>query len=90
MWALCTEKIIRDRKLDAYQARFGFFRERTGPALARFDVFSRVIIGAKLAMGVVILSTVLAMLIGVPLGLLALVTALAMNYLYTDRFFEVD
>jgi peptide/nickel transport system permease protein len=42
-----------------------------GTTVARFDVFSRVIIGAKLAMGVVILSTVLAMLVGVPLGLLS-------------------
>ena len=42
-----------------------------GTTVARFDVFSRVIIGARLAMGVVILSTLLAMLIGVPLGLLS-------------------
>lgn len=42
-----------------------------GTTVARFDVLSRVIIGARLAMGVVVLSTVLAMAVGVPLGLLS-------------------
>ena len=42
-----------------------------GTTSARFDVLSRVIHGAKLAFGVVALSTVVAMGIGVPLGLLS-------------------
>jgi peptide/nickel transport system permease protein len=42
-----------------------------GTTAARFDVFSRVIHGARIAFGVVVLSTVLAMGVGVPLGLFA-------------------
>lgn len=42
-----------------------------GTTSARFDVLSRIIHGAKLAFAVVALSTVLAMGIGVPLGLLS-------------------
>ena len=42
-----------------------------GTTAARFDVMSRIIHGAKLAFGVVAMSTVLAMGIGVPLGLLS-------------------
>ena len=42
-----------------------------GTTAARFDVLSRIIHGARLAFGVVALSTVLAMGVGVPLGLLS-------------------
>jgi peptide/nickel transport system permease protein len=42
-----------------------------GTTSARFDVMSRIIHGAKLAFAVVALSTVLAMGVGVPLGLLS-------------------
>lgn len=42
-----------------------------GTTAARFDVFSRVVHGARIAFSVVILSTVLAMGIGVPLGLIS-------------------
>ena len=40
-----------------------------GTTAARFDVMSRIIHGARIAFGVVVLSTVLAMGVGVPLGL---------------------
>ncbi|MGI9018346.1 MAG: ABC transporter permease [Euzebya sp.] len=40
-----------------------------GTTASRFDVLSRVIIGARVAFAVVIASTVFAMVIGVPLGL---------------------
>ena len=42
-----------------------------GTTLGSLDVFSRVIHGARLAFGVVILSTLLRMSIGVPLGLMS-------------------
>jgi peptide/nickel transport system permease protein len=42
-----------------------------GTTVARFDVLSRIIHGARIAFGVVVLSTVLAMGVGVPLGLFA-------------------
>ena len=42
-----------------------------GTTNLRYDVFSRVIYGARLAFEVVLLSTVVAMFIGVPLGLVA-------------------
>ena len=42
-----------------------------GTTSARFDVFSRIVHGARIAFGVVVLSTVLAMGVGVPLGLFA-------------------
>jgi peptide/nickel transport system permease protein len=42
-----------------------------GTTVARLDVLSRVIHGARLAFGVVILSTVLSMVVGVPLGLIS-------------------
>ena len=42
-----------------------------GTTSARFDVLSRVIHGARIAFGVIVLSTVVAMGIGVPLGLLS-------------------
>jgi peptide/nickel transport system permease protein len=42
-----------------------------GTTSGRFDVFSRIIHGARIAIGVVVLSTVLAMGVGVPLGLFA-------------------
>ena len=42
-----------------------------GTTSARFDVFSRVVHGAQIAFSIVILSTVLAMGIGVPLGLVS-------------------
>jgi len=42
-----------------------------GTTRDRFDVLARVIDGGRLALGVVLFSTVIAMLIGVPLGLFA-------------------
>lgn len=42
-----------------------------GTTQASLDVFSRVIHGARLAFGVVILSTVMSMVVGVPLGLIS-------------------
>lgn len=42
-----------------------------GTTSARFDVLSRVVHGARIAFAVIILSTVIAMGIGVPLGLLS-------------------
>lgn len=42
-----------------------------GTTSARFDVFSRVVHGAQIAFAIVILSTVLAMGVGVPLGLVS-------------------
>lgn len=42
-----------------------------GTTAARFDVFSRVVHGSQIAFGIVILSTVLAMGVGVPLGLIS-------------------
>jgi peptide/nickel transport system permease protein len=42
-----------------------------GTTSARFDVLSRVIHGARIAFGIVVLSTVLAMGVGVPLGLVS-------------------
>jgi peptide/nickel transport system permease protein len=42
-----------------------------GTTNLRYDVFSRVVFGTRLAFEVVILSTAFAMLIGVPLGLIA-------------------
>ena len=42
-----------------------------GTTNLRYDVFSRVVFGARLAFQVVILSTAFAMVIGVPLGLIA-------------------
>jgi len=46
-------------------------RHLFGTTNLRYDVFSRVIFGARLAFEVVVLSTVVAMFIGVPLGLVA-------------------
>lgn len=40
-----------------------------GTTSARFDVLSRVVHGARIALGVIVLSTVVAMGLGVPLGL---------------------
>lgn len=42
-----------------------------GTTAARFDVLSRIVHGARIAFSIVILSTVLAMVIGVPLGLVS-------------------
>jgi len=42
-----------------------------GTTSARFDVLSRVIYGARIAIAVIVVSTVIAMGIGVPLGLLS-------------------
>ena len=42
-----------------------------GTTSGRFDVFSRVVLGARVAFSIVVLSTVLAMGIGVPLGLIS-------------------
>ena len=42
-----------------------------GTTSGRFDVFSRVVWGARVAFSIVVLSTVLAMGIGVPLGLIS-------------------
>lgn len=42
-----------------------------GTTSARFDVLSRIVHGARIAFGVIILSTVVAMGVGVPLGLLS-------------------
>ncbi|MDP9406228.1 MAG: ABC transporter permease [Actinomycetota bacterium] len=51
---------------EAPQAGFPF-----GTTSARFDVFSRIVHGARVAFGVVVLSTIVAMGIGVPLGLVS-------------------
>jgi peptide/nickel transport system permease protein len=42
-----------------------------GTTASRFDVFSRVVHGAQLALAIVVLSTALAMGVGVPLGLVS-------------------
>ncbi len=42
-----------------------------GTTAARFDVFSRVVHGSQIAFGIVLLSTALAMGVGVPLGLIS-------------------
>jgi peptide/nickel transport system permease protein len=42
-----------------------------GTTAGRFDVFSRVVWGARVAFSIVVLSTVLAMGVGVPLGLIS-------------------
>ena len=50
-----------------------------GTTNLRYDVFSRVVFGARLAFEVVVLSTVCAMVIGVPLGLVAGYTGKALD-----------
>lgn len=50
-----------------------------GTTNLRYDVFSRVVFGARLAFEVVVLSTMCAMVIGVPLGLVAGYTGRALD-----------
>ncbi len=50
-----------------------------GTTNLRYDVFSRVVFGARLAFQVVILSTISAMVVGVPLGLIAGYTGKALD-----------